>query len=120
MTIQFFGYPKCSTCNKASKWLKDNGVDFEKNNIVEIPPSIELIKEILTTTNTQLNKLFNTSGTMYRELELKDKLPQMTQEEQMGILVSNGMLIKRPFVYDGKQLTLGFKENEYEEVWKSS
>lgn len=117
MTIQFFGYPKCSSCNKASKWLKDNGVEFEKNDIVETPPSIELIKEMLTITNTELNKLFNTSGTKYRELQLKDELPNMTEEEQIKTLASDGMLIKRPLVFDGEHLTLGFKEEEFELIW---
>lgn len=117
--IQFFGYPNCTTCKKASKWLKDNGVEFENIHIVENPPSKALIEEILATTQVDLKKLFNTSGTKYRELQLKDKLPTMTQEEQIETLVSDGMLIKRPLVYDGKKLTLGFKEDDYEQNWKS-
>jgi arsenate reductase len=120
MTIQFFGYPKCSTCNKANKWLRDNGVEFENNHIVESPPSKKMIKEILATTNIDLKKLFNTSGTKYRELQLKDKLPNMTEEAQIETLISDGMLIKRPLVFDGEHLTLGFKEEEFEHIWKSS
>lgn len=119
MTIQFFGYPKCSTCRKASKWLKDHQVEFEDNHIVENPPSKEMIKEILVNTNTDIKKLFNTSGTKYREMQLKDKLPNMTEKEQIETLVSDGMLIKRPIVYDGEHLTLGFKEEEFEHIWKS-
>ncbi|WP_391116708.1 arsenate reductase family protein [Psychrobacillus sp. L3] len=119
MTIQFFGYPKCSTCNMASKWLRDNGVEFENNHIVETPPSKKMIKEILATTNIDLKKLFNTSGTKYRELQLKDKLPNMTEIEQIETLSSDGMLIKRPLVFDGEHLTLGFKEEEFEHIWKS-
>lgn len=119
MTIQFFGYPKCSTCNKASKWLRDNGITFENNHIVENPPTKELIKEILAKKDIELIKLFNTSGTKYRELKLKDKLPNMTEKEQIETLVSDGMLIKRPLVFDGEHLTLGFKEEEFENIWKS-
>lgn len=117
--IQFFGYPKCSTCNKARKWLKDNGVEFENNHIVENPPSKELIKNVLATTNIDLKKLFNTSGTKYRELQLKDKLPNMTEEEQIETLISDGMLIKRPLAFNGEHLTIGFKEEEFEQIWKS-
>ncbi|TQR17355.1 arsenate reductase family protein [Psychrobacillus vulpis] len=120
MTIQFFGYPKCSTCRMASKWLNDNGIAFENYHIVENPPTKEFIKEILHTTQIDLKKLFNTSGTKYRELQLKDKLPNMSIEEQIETLVSDGMLIKRPLTYDGKHLTLGFKEEEFEHIWKSS
>ncbi|MFJ8065643.1 arsenate reductase family protein [Psychrobacillus sp. NPDC096426] len=120
MKIQFFGYPKCSTCNKASKWLKDNNIEFEHNQIVDNPPTKELIKEILEKTNIEIKKLFNTSGTKYRELQLKDKLPNMTEEEQIEKLVSDGMLVKRPLVFDGKHLTLGFKEEEFEQIWIKS
>lgn len=117
--IQFFGYPKCSTCNKASKWLNENGIEFENNHIVETPPSVKLIKEMLATTNIELTKLFNTSGTKYRELQLKDKLPSMTKEEQIKILASDGMLVKRPLVFNGEYLTLGFKEEEFAHIWKN-
>ena len=75
--------------------------------------------EILVNTNTDIKKLFNTSGTKYREMQLKDKLPNMTEKEQIETLVSDGMLIKRPIVYDGEHLTLGFKEEEFEHIWKS-
>ena len=117
--IQFYGYPKCSTCNKASKWLKDNGVEFVNHHIVEAPPSKELLKEMLDTGNVELKKLFNTSGMKYRELQLKDKLPSMSEEEQLELLASDGMLIKRPLVFNGKKLTLGFNEELFEDTWKS-
>ncbi|MFJ5770233.1 arsenate reductase family protein [Psychrobacillus sp. NPDC093180] len=120
MTIQFFGYPKCSSCNKASKWLKDKDVEFTYHHIVEDPPTKELVKEILEKTNIELKKLFNTSGTKYRELQLKEKLPNMTEAEQIETLVFDGMLVKRPLVFDGKQLTLGFKEEEFEQIWSNN
>lgn len=119
MTIQFFGYPKCSTCNKASKLLKDNGAEFIYHHIVEAPPSKELLKEMLDTSNVDLKTFFNTSGMKYRELQLKDKLPTMSEEEQLALLATDGMLIKRPLVFDGKKLTLGFKEEQFTKSWIS-
>lgn len=119
MTIQFFGYPKCSTCNKASKLLKDNGAEFIYHHIVESPPSKELLKEMLDTSNVDLKMFFNTSGMKYRELQLKDKLPMMSEEEQLALLATDGMLIKRPLVFDGKKLTLGFKEEQFTKSWIS-
>lgn len=120
MTIQFYGYPKCSTCRKASKWLKDNEVEYIENHIVETPPTKEQLKHMLDVGDMELKKFFNTSGMKYRELGLKDKLPTMTEEEQISLLASDGMLIKRPIVFDGKKLTLGFKEQQFEDVWKTS
>lgn len=120
MTIQFYGYPKCSTCRKASKWLKDNEVEYIENHIVETPPTKEQLKLMLDVGDMELKKFFNTSGMKYRENGLKDKLPTMTEEEQISLLASDGMLIKRPIVFDGKKLTLGFKEQQFEDVWKTS
>ncbi|WP_342598740.1 arsenate reductase family protein [Psychrobacillus sp. FSL H8-0483] len=119
MTIQFFGYPKCSTCNMASKLLRDSGVEFVYHHIVEDPPSKELLKEMLDTSNGDLKTFFNTSGMKYRELQLKDKLPTMSEEEQLALLATDGMLIKRPLVFDGKQLTFGFKEEHFTNSWIS-
>lgn len=119
MTIQFYGYPKCSTCNKASKWLRDNGVEFQNHHIIETPPTKELLEDIVEKTIIDVNKLFNTSGKKYRELQLKDRLPNMTAEEKIDMLVSDGMLVKRPLVYNGERLTIGFKEEEFEHIWKS-
>ncbi|PZX04808.1 arsenate reductase [Psychrobacillus insolitus] len=118
MTIQYYGYPKCTTCLKALKWLKGNNLAFEQNHIVENPPSKELLREMLEKSELDIKKFFNTSGMKYRELQLKDKLSQMSIEEQLELLASEGMLIKRPIVYNGKQLTLGYKEAEFEQTWK--
>ncbi|MER2263214.1 MAG: arsenate reductase family protein [Psychrobacillus sp.] len=120
MTIQFYGYPKCSTCNKASKWLKDNDIPFENHHIVDAPPTKEQLKEMVSTGDFELKKFFNTSGVNYRELQLKDKLPSMSDDEQLELLASDGKLIKRPLVYDGQKLTLGFKEEQFEDMWKTS
>ncbi|SDO00008.1 arsenate reductase [Psychrobacillus sp. OK028] len=120
MTIEFYGYPKCSTCRKASKWLKDNGINYIENHIVETPPTKEQLQEMHEVSGLELKKFFNTSGMKYRELGLKDKLSTMSEDEQLSILATDGMLIKRPIVFDGKKLTLGFKEERFEDVWKTS
>ncbi len=118
MTIQFIHYPKCTTCKKAQKWLTDNGVLFEEVHIVEQPPTIEQLKNYWQVSGQPLKKFFNTSGMKYRELGLKDKLAEMSEEEQLTLLASDGMLIKRPIVTDGEKVTLGFKESDFEEAWK--
>ena len=119
MKIQYYGYPKCTTCIKASKWLKDNNIDFDNHHIVENPPSKDLLEEIVDKSGLELKKFFNTSGMKYRELQLKDKLPNMSKDEQLTLLASDGMLIKRPLIYDGENVTLGFKEDEFEKTWKN-
>ena len=110
MTIQYYGYPKCTTCRKASKWLKDNGIEYIDNHIAESPPTKETLQKMFEVSELELKKFFNTSGMKYRELGLKDKLPTMSEDEQLSLLASDGMLIKRPIVFDGNKLTLGFKE----------
>ncbi|MGE7093560.1 arsenate reductase family protein [Lysinibacillus sp. NPDC048646] len=118
MMIQFIYYPKCTTCKKAQKWLTDNGVSFEEVHIVEQPPTIEQLKNYWQASGQPLKKFFNTSGMKYRELGLKDKLAEMSEEEQLTLLASDGMLIKRPIVTDGEKVTLGFKESDFEQAWK--
>lgn len=110
-------YPKCSTCKKAIKWLNDEGVNHTVRHIVEEPLSIEEIKSIHEKSGENIKKFFNTSGIKYRELNLKDKLSQMTLEECYALLASDGMLVKRPLAYDEKDVTLGFKEDTYKDVW---
>ncbi|WP_431808514.1 arsenate reductase family protein [Lysinibacillus sphaericus] len=116
--IQFIHYPKCTTCKKAQKWLNDNGVSYEEVHIVEQAPTKEQLKQYWQASGLPLKKFFNTSGMKYRELELKDKLAEMPEDEQLTLLASDGMLIKRPIVTDGKKVTLGFKETEFEQAWK--
>lgn len=118
MTVKFIQYPKCTTCKKAQKWLDEQGVDYENIHIVEQTPSKEEIKTIYEASGVPLKKFFNTSGMKYRELGLKDKLATMSEDEQLELLASDGMLIKRPIVTDGKKLTLGFKESDFLETWK--
>ncbi|TKI46205.1 arsenate reductase family protein [Lysinibacillus sphaericus] len=116
--IQFIHYPKCTTCKKAQKWLNDNGVSYEEVHIVEQAPTKEQLKQYWQASGLPLKKFFNTSGMKYRELGLKDKLAEMPEDEQLTLLASDGMLIKRPIVTDGKKVTLGFKETEFEQAWK--
>ncbi|AWE08470.1 hypothetical protein DCE79_14325 [Lysinibacillus sp. 2017] len=118
MTIKFIQYPKCTTCKKAQKWLDENGVNYESVHIVEETPSKEQLKSYYEASGLPLKKFFNTSGMKYRDLGLKDKLANMSEEEQLALLASDGMLIKRPIVTDGKKLTLGFKESDFVENWK--
>ena len=116
--ITYYAYPKCTTCRKAKKWLDDQGVEYNEINIAEAPPSKEQLSEIYGASGVDLKKFFNTSGMKYRELGLKDKLPQMSEEEQLELLASDGMLIKRPLAYGDSKVTLGFKEQDFEANWR--
>lgn len=118
MTMQIIQYPKCGTCRKAQKWLDDNGIEYEAIHIVEQTPTKEQIHELYKVSGLPLKRFFNTSGMKYKELGLKDKLPTMSEDEQLSLLALDGMLIKRPIVTDGKKVTLGFKESDFIETWK--
>ena len=111
----FLLYPPCSTCKKAQKWLDDNGIAYTARHIKEENPSFEELKHWYEISGLPLKKFFNTSGLLYQSMELKDKLPGMSEEEQLKLLASDGMLVKRPIIVteDGKVLT-GFKEKEWE------
>jgi arsenate reductase len=115
---KLYYYPKCSTCKKAVKWIEENEVDVEKIHIVENPPSKEELMDLYKKSELTLKKFFNTSGMKYRELGLKDKLAEMTDEKAIELLASDGMLIKRPLITDGKMVLLGFKEAVWEENLK--
>ncbi|MEW4285651.1 arsenate reductase family protein [Priestia koreensis] len=117
MTVKFYSYPKCSTCRKAKKWLDDHEVAYEEIHIIENPPSKEELKSIYETSGFEIKKLFNTSGMKYRELGLKDKVSTASDDELLDLLASDGMLIKRPLLTDGKNVTVGFKEEKFEQVW---
>ncbi|WP_078555687.1 arsenate reductase family protein [Bacillus alkalicellulosilyticus] len=119
MALTFYWYPNCGTCKKAKAWLESNGIAFEPIHIVEHPPSKEELKELYEKSNLELKKFFNTSGKKYRELGIKDKIPTATEDELLQLLASDGMLIKRPIVTDGSKVTVGFKEEQFEQTWKS-
>lgn len=113
--ILFVEYPKCSTCQKAKKWLVENQVEFEERHIVEDNPSKEELKAWYEKSGLPLKRFFNTSGMKYKELKLKDKLPAMTEEEQLELLASDGMLVKRPVLVGDDFVLIGFKEKEWTE-----
>lgn len=117
MGLTFYTYPKCGTCRNAKKWLEVNGLSFEEIHIVENPPSVAVLKELHSTSGLELKKFFNTSGQKYRDLGLKDRLTTASEEEMFELLASDGMLIKRPIVTDGTKVTLGFKEEQFEQAW---
>lgn len=111
-------YPKCTTCQKAKKWLEENHIAYTERHIVENNPSYDELKEWYKKSGLPLKKFFNTSGLLYKELQLKDKLPAMSEEEQLQLLASNGMLVKRPLIVDEKLVLTGFKETEWAEKIK--
>lgn len=108
-------YRKCSTCIKALKWLDENGVQYEERPIVEENPTYEELKEWYGKSGLPLKKFFNTSGLLYKEMKLKDQLPTMSEEEQLKLLATNGMLVKRPLVVGNDFVLTGFKEAEWNE-----
>lgn len=114
MKYLFIEYPKCSTCQKAKKWLNEQGIEYEARHIVEENPTADEIKEWYHRSGLPLKRFFNTSGMIYRELELKDKLAHMSEEEQFELLATNGMLVKRPLLVGDDFVVLGFKEKEWE------
>ncbi|PRO65551.1 arsenate reductase family protein [Alkalicoccus urumqiensis] len=114
-----YEYPKCSTCRKALQWLDENDVSYEKRHIVEETPDAAEIRRIHEKSGLPLKKLFNTSGKAYREQGLKDKVDTMDPEEAYELLSTNGMLMKRPLAVGEKDVTAGFREAEYESVWKN-
>src|SRR5699024_4194685 len=115
--IKFYQYPNCTTCKKAAKFLQEYGVSFEPIDIVKHTPTKNESKEIINTTTIDHNKLFNTHGAKYRELGLKDKLKDLSDEEKLDLLSSNGMLVKRPLAVLGDKVTVGSKEEQYKETW---
>ena len=105
--------PKCSTCRKAKKYLEENGVEFIDRHIVETNPTAEELKEWIAKSGLPVKKFFNTSGKLYKEMGLKDKLASMSDEEQIELLASNGMLVKRPLIIEDGRVLVGFKEAEW-------
>lgn len=116
MSILFLEYPKCSTCVKAKKFLLENGVEFEDRHIVENNPSKEELERWIDKSGLEVKKFFNTSGVVYREMNLKDKIKYMSKEECILLLSTNGMLVKRPLLVMENEVIPGFKEDKYKEV----
>ena len=114
--IFFIEYPKCTTCQKAKKWLEDRHIAFEYRHIKEAQPTLEELRKWHVASGLPLKRFFNTSGLLYKELKLKDRLPGMTDEEMYQLLATDGMLVKRPILITPKAITTGFKETEWEKL----
>lgn len=114
--MKLYGYMKCGTCRKAVKWLDAKGVAYDFVDITEHPPTQAELKKALAA-GYGIRDLFNKSGGQYRELNMKHKLATMTQAEALKLLASNGYLVKRPICLDGDRVTVGFKEDVFDEVW---
>ncbi|MFC7322200.1 arsenate reductase family protein [Halobacillus campisalis] len=117
MPVTFYWYPNCGTCKKAKKWLDDHSVDYNAVHIVEETPSEDELASIIRTSDLPARKFFNTSGKKYRELNMKEKLKNASEEDMIKWLAADGMLIKRPIVTDGERVTVGFKEDQFEQIW---
>ena len=109
----FICYPKCSTCQKAKKWLDEHNIKYTERHIVEDNPTYEELKEWHERSALPFKKFFNTSGLLYKEMQLKDKIPDMSEDEQLKLLATNGMLVKRPLVVSDDAVLVGFKEKEW-------
>lgn len=110
----FVCYPKCTTCQKAKKWLTEKGISFEERDIKTENPTKEELEAWYKKSGLSLKRFFNTSGILYKEMKLKDRLPEMTEDEQLTLLSTDGMLVKRPILISDEQVLVGFKEKEWE------
>lgn len=111
--MQFICYPKCTTCQKAKKWLEENGISFAQRDIKEDRPTVEELRRWHTVSGLPLKKFFNTSGLQYKALDLKSKLPGMSEEEQLELLASDGMLVKRPLLVGDDFVLVGFRADDW-------
>ena len=111
----FLEYPRCTTCQKAKKWLDQHNVIYDDRHIVDNNPSYDELKDWYERSGLPLKKFFNTSGLLYKEMQLKDKLPDMSEQEQLELLATNGMLVKRPLIIEDNMVLIGFKEVEWAE-----
>ena len=116
MEILFVEYPKCSTCQKAKKWLQEQGVSFTSRHIKEQNPTKEELKEWHQKSGLDIKRFFNTSGMIYREMKLKDRLPAMSLEEKYSLLSTDGMLVKRPILVTEQGIAAGFRPEEWEKL----
>ena len=114
--IQFICYPKCTTCQKAKKWLDENQIEYTLRDIKEDNPTYEELSKWYEISNQPIKKFFNTSGLLYKSMELKNKLPEMMEEEMLKLLSTDGMLVKRPLLVSDKFVLIGFRENIWQET----
>lgn len=114
----FIEYPKCTTCQKAKKWLDENGFEYESRHIKDENPTFDELKKWYEKSDLPLKRFFNTSGLIYKSMQLKDKLPNMSEEEQLTLLATDGMLVKRPLIITDDVILTGFREKEWAEKLK--
>lgn len=114
--LKFICYPKCTTCQKAKQWLEDHNIEYELRDIKMNKPSLEELTNWYQQSGFPLKKFFNTSGLLYKSLDLKNKLPEMTEEEMLKLLATDGMLVKRPLLVSDKFILIGFKEAQWQEI----
>lgn len=114
----FIEYPKCTTCQKAKKWLDDNKIEYEDRHIKENNPTYDELKQWYAQSALPLKRFFNTSGLLYKSMNLKDRLPSMSDEEQLRLLATDGMLVKRPLIISDGVILTGFREKDWEEKLK--
>ena len=112
----FICYPKCSTCQKAKKWLDEHNAEYTERHIADKKPTYDELKEWYEKSGLPIKKFFNTSGLLYKEMKLKDRLPSMSEDEQLRLLATDGMLVKRPILVTGDKVLVGFKEAEWAEI----
>ncbi|WFA09187.1 arsenate reductase family protein [Tissierella sp. Yu-01] len=116
MKYTFICYPKCTTCKKAKDWLDKNNIEYDERNIKENNPNENELTEWIKKSDYPIKKFFNTSGTLYRELKVKEKLPNLSEEEQIKLLATDGMLVKRPILVGDNNVLVGFKEDEWKAI----
>ena len=114
--MKFICYPKCSTCRKAKKWLDEHNAEYTERHIADKKPTYDELKEWYEKSRLPLKKFFNTSGLLYKEMKLKDRLPSMSEDEQLRLLATDGMLVKRPILVTEDKILVGFKEAEWAEI----
>jgi arsenate reductase len=119
MTIKLWGYSKCGTCRDALKWLQRAELHCEFIDIISSPPDVAMLTKLVQLSGLPLSKFFNTSGELYRELQLKDKLVSMSEEQQLQLLATHGKLVKRPLCTDGQRVTVGFKAEQFATIWRA-
>jgi arsenate reductase len=116
--MKFYGYDRCSTCRKAKKFLADRKIPFENIDITINPPPKRLLKQIVSSGAYTIGRLFNTSGLLYREMKIKDKYKELSEENLIDLLSRHGKLIRRPIITDGEKITIGFDEGQMREQWR--
>ena len=117
MKVTFLCYDRCTTCKKAQKWLDENGIEYEKRPIKEENPSKEELIKWHELSSLPIKRLFNTSGMLYRSMNLKDRIPEMTDDEIYELLSTDGMLVKRPMIISDDKVLIGFRQKEWEEYF---